>query len=325
MTSRQLGPDASRTVDSLCRVADFALYSSKTSGRGRLTQYNQILEGQYFERRTLVESLPGAIARGELDLYLQPKVFLPGREVYGFEALVRWVRDSNIVRTEELIRIAEESGRIFELDKYVLDVAAREIAYYNRVNGTGVSVSVNLSALHFNTRRIVGWVDRALEVSGLLPHLLTLEITESAELRDWEQAQFIMGELRALGSRISIDDFGTGYSSLSYLRSAIVDEVKIDRTIIEQIATSDEARFLLDGVLDIAGNLGLGVVVEGVATPEQARILTEMGADRAQGYLFGKPMLLRDAIEALDGTVVRRDEPTGGPLAKAVRKRRDLG
>lgn len=299
VTSVQLGPDVPRTVDALCRVADFALYSSKTSGRGRLTQYNRVLEVQYFERRTVVDSLPRAIGNDELDVYLQPKVMLPGQEVYGFEALVRWVRQDRMIQPQELIRIAEESGLIFELDRYVLDVATREIGIFNRANEGRLAISVNLSALHFNSSRIAVWVEKALLASGLSPELLTLEITETAELRDWEKARRIIGELRNLGVRISIDDFGTGYSSLSYLRSAIVDEVKIDRSIVDQIETSDEARFLLDGILDIAGNLGLGVVVEGVETPAQASILNDMGAERAQGFLFGRPAPLREAMEAL--------------------------
>ena len=298
VTTSQLGPGVPRTVDSICRVADFALYSSKTSGRGRLTRYNEILQRQYFERRALVDNLPSALVKGELDVFLQPKVTLPDQQIYGFEALIRWLRNGEMVQPEELVRVAEESGLIFELDRYVLQRACEEIGNYNSMADAQVSVSVNLSALHFTSRRIFNWVKGALEKSTLNPAMLTLEMTETAELREWEQARAIMVELRSLGAHISIDDFGTGYSSLAYLRSAIADEVKIDRTIVDQIETSDEARFLLDGVLDIAGNLGLSVVVEGVETKEQARILTDMGAQRAQGYYFGRPMPLPHVLRA---------------------------
>ena len=324
VTSNLLGQDFPTTVDSMCRVADFALYSSKTNGRGRFTKYDQVLEEQYFERRAMVDILPQVIAKGELDIFLQPKVRLPGQEIYGFEALVRWRRNGRIVPPEDFIRIAEESGLIFELDKYVLEVAIREIGDYNSQQRASISVSVNLSALHFNSRRILRWVQDALDASALSPDLLTLEITETTELRDWEEARRIMSDLRRIGVKISIDDFGTGYSSLSYLRSAIVDEVKIDRSVVDQIAISNEARFLLDGILDIAGNLGLGVVVEGVETMEQATILYEMGADRAQGYLFGKPVPVRDAINALGGKVQRRNGTRAG-IAASKKRRHNRG
>lgn len=297
--STMLVQDLSPTLDTIFRVADFALYHSKAGGRGRYTQYDRALEIRYLERRAMVDELPEAVASGSLDVYLQPKVRLSDHSIYGFEALVRWRRNGGIVPPDEFIRIAEESGVIYEIDRYVLQAATSIFATYNRNHGTSYSVSVNLSALHFGSLRIVGWVREALDHATLEPGLLTLEITETAEFRDWREAEKIMSDLRRLGVKISIDDFGAGYSSLGYLRSTFVDEVKIDRSIVEQIETSDKARFLLDGVLDIAGNLGLDVVVEGVEDQGQADMLWRMGAKRAQGYLFGKPVAADQALGAL--------------------------
>ena len=299
-TSTLLGQDFEPSVDSICRVADFALYSSKSKGRGRLTQYDQSLERRFRERRQLVEDLPVAIARGELEVYFQPKVNLPSHDVYGFEALVRWPKHARLVSPEEFIKIAEESGQIYDIDRYVLGHATKLIGQFNSDHGTSYSISVNLSAQHFTSDRIVGWVREAQDACSLEPGLLTVEITETEELRDLRRAKKIMSDLRKLGVKISIDDFGKGYSSLGYLRSTVVDELKIDRSIIEQIELSDEARYLLDGVLDIASNLGLSVVVEGVEDREQADTLYNMGATRAQGHLFGMPVPAADALSALN-------------------------
>jgi diguanylate cyclase (GGDEF)-like protein len=298
-TNTQLGQNLVPTVDSLCRVTDFALYAAKSNGRGQLTLYDQSLERRFLERRSMVDALPRAIADNHLDIYLQPKVVLPSRATYGFEALVRWHRDGRTIPPDEFITVAEESGLIFEIDRYVLQTAARIVSEFNRVHETAYSVSVNLSALHFASHRIITWVREALESSGLAPDLLTLEITETAEMRDWRQAQDVISRIRQLGTKIAIDDFGTGYSSLGYLRSTIADEIKIDRSMVQHIETSEKARFLLDGVLDMAHNLELEVVIEGVETAAQAETIHAMGANAAQGYLFGRPLPAEQALNAL--------------------------
>lgn len=295
-TNEQLGAHLAHTVDSLSRVADFALYASKSGGRSRFTVYDQDLEQRFLERRAMIDELPTAIENGHLTIFLQPKVRLPMGQPYGFEALVRWQRGGECVPPDVFITVAEDSGLIVELDRYVLMSAAATVSAFNRDSGTAFSVSVNMSAVHFTNHRVVGWIQEALTRSRLPPPLLTVEITETVELRDWNRAQAVMQSIRALGVRIAIDDFGTGYSSLSYLRTTIADELKIDRSMVEQIETSQKARFLLDGVLEMAQNLDLEVVVEGVETQDQADALEAMGAVRAQGYLYGRPI---PALEAL--------------------------
>ncbi len=303
-TSTRLGQGRPPSLDKFFRVVDFALYYSKSSGRGRFTEYDSALEGRFRERQSMVEELPHAITGGGLDIYLQPKVRIPGGTIYGFEALVRWNRGGQVVSPDEFIKVAEECGLIYDIDRHVMDVATGLLARFNRDHASDLSISVNLSALHFNSRRIVEWVREALATSGLGTGLLTVEITETAELRDWQEAQAVMADLRALGARIAIDDFGVGYSSLAYLRSKVVDEVKIDRSIVEMIETSDEARFLLDGVLSIAGNLGLEVVVEGVESRAQLEALEKMGSTRAQGFYFGEAVPADQALAALSKVTV---------------------
>ncbi len=238
----------------------------------------------------MIEELPNAIRSGALDVYLQPKVTLPDGVVYGFEALVRWNREGVMVPPDRFVSVAEESGLILELDRYVMRRATQVTADINAELGRSYSISVNLSALHFSGRRIVGWVQAALADSRLPPSLLTLEITESVELGDWRGAQATVEELRESGTRVSIDDFGTGYSSIGYLHAISADELKIDRSLVERIETCDKSRFLVDTVLDMAGNLGLDVVVEGIETESQARVIHQLGGNKAQGFLYGRPM-----------------------------------
>ena len=289
------------TPDLLTRVTDFALYASKTDGRGRYTIYDQALEARFRERRAMLEELPLAISSGDLRVFLQPKVALPGRSVLGFEALVRWQRGDQLVPPGEFIELAEESGLVVEIDLFMLNTAVKKVADWNRQYGTDFHVAVNLSALHFGAPRIVSQVEEALWNAAFPADHLTLEITESVELRDWSQAVTIIRELRALGVRVAIDDFGTGFSSLAYLRATMADELKIDRTLVIEVETSKKARLLLSSVIDIAHNLGFSVTVEGIESPGQAQIVSDLGAGTGQGFLFGRPEPALDALQKATG------------------------
>lgn len=299
-SSNQLKLEMVGKAESLSRVADFALYAAKSAGRGRYEQYNEGLERQFLERRALVDALPQALKSGELDVYFQPKVTLPTGSVYGFEALVRWQRDGRFVPPELFVSIAEESGQVLELDRFVLRSAAQILARLNRDYGLSLSVSTNLSGLHFNSLGIVNYISNVLETTDIAPHQLTLEITETVELKDWDRAQSVITAIRDTGAKISIDDFGTGYSSIGYLYSISADELKVDRSLIQDIETSDTSRFLVDAVVDMAQNLGLDVIVEGVEKESQAQAIFELGCKRAQGFLYGKPMSEQDVRAYLD-------------------------
>lgn len=285
------------TLDLLSRVADFALYASKSAGRGRYTFYNHELEAKFQERRSMLEDLPRAIENDDLEVHLQPKVTLADKKVYGFEALVRWRRDGILVPPNNFIQIAEESGLVVDIDHYVLKNATKFVADWNAKHGTDFSVSVNLSALNFTSLRIIEWVQDALWTSLLHPDRLVLEITETMEMRDWKHAKSIIAGLRKLGCKIAIDDFGTGYSSLAYLRTTAADELKIDRSLVMELETSKRARLLMSSVLDIARNLNFEVTVEGIETEAQADIVRKMGAENGQGYLYSRPQLPEVALQ----------------------------
>lgn len=286
------------TYDGLLRMADFALYAAKTAGRGRIAVFDAELEARFNGRRALMAELPRAIGKGEVSVYLQPKLLIATGEIYGFEALARWPYDDRILTPNDFIELAETSGAIIDLDLYMLVESARLIADWNRQTGTELSVSVNLSAAHFKQRSVVEDIAHALTVSGLRADLLTIEITETVQILNWEQVRGALTQIRRLGCKIAIDDFGSGYSSLAYLRAIQADELKIDRSLVSEIESSEEARFILDSVVDLAHSLRMEVVVEGVESERQLRSLKALGCRRAQGFLIGRPSPASEALAA---------------------------
>ncbi|MEL6958178.1 MAG: EAL domain-containing protein [Pseudomonadota bacterium] len=296
--SSQLQIEEVTTGEGLSRVTDFALYASKRNGRNRVTVYDHALEAQFRERRAMLDELPEAILSGKIEAYLQPKVYLEDGSTFGFEALARWPRDGRVVSPVEFISLAEESGQVVDIDRHILRRATQVIQDWNELHGTDFSVSVNLSAINLGSRRIVEWVEQALWASELPPRNLTLEITETTELREWGPASEIIRDLRNLGCKIAIDDFGSGYSSLAYLLSMQADELKIDKSLMDKVETSQEARMLLASVTEIARNLDLNVTAEGIETQQQNLIARQIGVAQGQGYLFGKPLPPADALGA---------------------------
>lgn len=295
-TSSLVSDRMALNVDTLCRVADFALYAAKTGGRNKFTLYDHDLEDKFLARRAMVEELPRAIEKNQLEVYLQPKVALSDRAIYGFEALVRWRRNDRIVPPDEFIVVAEETGLVVDIDTHVLNVATGLISNWNRIHQTDFSISVNLSTLHFNSPRIVERVQDALWQSMLPPDQLILEITETKELRDWEKAGAVLDSLSNVGCKISLDDFGTGYSSLAYLRTKQAHELKIDKSLVDEIESSEDACQLLASVFEISQKFDLDVVVEGIETEDQARIVEQLGILKGQGYLFGYPLPADEAL-----------------------------
>ncbi len=284
------------TFEHLLKKADFALYAAKAAGRGRVTVFDADLEAEFNGRRALVSELPFAIERGEIEVFLQPKILIGSGLTYGFEALARWNRDGQRLAPSEFVELAESSGAVIELDLHVLRASTRLIADWNARCGMQLSISANLSAAHFRTGSIVDEVADALRVSGLPPVLLTLEITETIQILNWEQVHVALAKIRGIGCRIAIDDFGSGYSSLAYLRAIEADELKIDRSLVSEIEQSDEALFILDSVVDLAHSLRMEVVVEGVETESQLRSVEALGCRKAQGFLISQPLPADEAL-----------------------------
>ena len=302
----------SADTDELLRHADLALYAAKAAGKRQWRRYQPVLSAGLIKRRELQAALEEAVASSAFTLAYQPIVALTTGELAGFEALVRWPHPQwGMMRPDQFIALAEETGQIVPLGSWVLSRAVADIARWRRdprpvppardaaparrgSDGTtppaGLSVSVNVSARQFSAPGFVGGVRRTLYSSGLEPHALLLELTESVLLRKDERMHSVLMELKDLGVRLAIDDFGTGYSSLSYLRELPIDVVKMDKSFVDGIAISAQRLALAEGIVQIARTLQLEVIAEGIESELQRDLLTSMGCQFGQGYLLAMPM-----------------------------------
>jgi diguanylate cyclase (GGDEF)-like protein len=238
----------------------------------------------------LLRDLRTALARGQLELYYQPKIHAPSGEITGAEALLRWHHPTRgMVSPVVFIPLAERYGLINSLGRWVIDEACRQARAW-RDQGLRMRVAINLSVHQLRQADLADRIAAALQEHQINPDLLTCELTESSAMDDIDVTMRVLGQLDKVGVHISIDDFGTGHSSLSYLRKLPADELKIDRSFVLDLETSEDARKVAVAVINLAKSLDLKVVAEGVETEAQNRILREFGCDQLQGYLFAKPM-----------------------------------
>jgi diguanylate cyclase (GGDEF)-like protein len=272
----------------LLRDADAAMYRAKEAGKARTSVFDAPMRDAAVERLELETALRGAISRDELRLVFQPVVALPSGRVDGCEALLRWDHATlGRITPDRFIGIAEQTGLIVPIGAWVVREACRVAATWP----DDISVSVNVSPRQLGTTDLPDIVHVALIMSGLAPERLCLEITETALINDAETIGGTLAALKALGVRLAIDDFGVGHASLMHLRRLLpVDTLKIDKSFVDGIASDAEDSAIVAGVVQLAHSLGLVAVAEGVEHPEQAEILTRMGCQAAQGYLFARPL-----------------------------------
>jgi len=277
----------------LLRAATLAVAQAREVGRGAAC-YDPARHQESDRRRTMAEALRGAIERDELWLAWQPQYTLADQRIVGVEALLRWDSPTlGSVPPATFIPVAETSDVIVPLGRWVLEQACRQArAWEAAVPGSAdMDVHVNLSPRQFADPTIVGQVTDVLAATGLAPHRLCLEITETAVMDDVDAAVEALARLRAVGVKVAIDDFGVGYSSLSYLRRLPVDVLKLDRAFVERLDDGDAAdAAIVVAVVNLARSLGLTVVAEGVETAAQRRELRALGCTMAQGYLFARPV-----------------------------------
>jgi diguanylate cyclase (GGDEF)-like protein len=275
--------------DDLIRDADTAMYAAKELGRGRLRRFDAGLREQVTNRLSLENDLRLALDHGELTLAYQPVVNLETGETVGLEALLRWNHPAlGSIPPAVFIPIAEETGLIGPIGNFVLHQACQQAAAF-RSAGLDLIVSINISGRQLADPALLGQVTAALATAGIDPHLICLELTESVLMSDPARTASTLRALKVLGLSISIDDFGTGYSSLAYLNQFPADELKIDRSFIDDITGTGETRTLVAAMIAMGIALGLDVVAEGVETEAQAEALRDLNCERAQGYLFARP------------------------------------
>lgn len=286
-----LYPDDAGGAEALLHRAHLAMDSVKRCKRDAYRRYSSVMGSRLRETLELEAALHHAAERGELRLYYQPKVSIETGTVVGVEALVRWMHPRlGIVPPSRFIPIAEESGFIVRLGEWILAEACRQARMWQRDGMDSLRISVNISARQLLHGLVVRQVSDVLRTTGLEGSRLDLEITETAVMRNPEAAADTLRALKAMGVSISLDDFGTGYASLGYLKRFPIDEVKIDRSFVSEIATNSNDADIVAGVTGLVHRLGLKVVAEGVERQEQLTVLRSLECDVVQGYFFSEPV-----------------------------------
>lgn len=315
-----LAPRHGTDAETLAQHADVAMYTAKRGGGG-IAMYSPEHDQSSVRRLALLGELRRAIDNGELILHYQPVIDLRTGEVRSAEALVRWQHpEFGMMPPGEFIELAEVSGTIHALTRWVVERAVRQTRSWIE-SGLDLSVAVNLSVRNLYDPDLVSWLADLLADVGLDASRLQMEITESELMDDPLLAMEVLGRIKGLGSTTSIDDFGTGYSSLAYLKNLPIDQLKIDRSFVGNMARDDSDLTIVRSTIDLSHNLGLTVVAEGVEDPTALQMLAELGCDRAQGYFVSRPVAageleqwLRDgaARAQLRELLATGDLPSGG-------------
>ena len=284
-------PDDGGDVETLMRHADAAMYHAKASGRNNyqfFTQTMNLAAARHFE---LENSLRGALAQDQFELHFQPIMDIATRRLHTMEVLLRWRRaDGELVLPDHFIPIIEENGLIVPIGEWVMRRACQQSMAWMAQGLEPVPLAVNLSPRQFMHRGLIESIRRILDETGIDPSLIEFEITETALMQHGEQTLDILGQINAMGIRLSIDDFGTGYSSLAYLKRFPVKKIKIDRAFIKDLEQSAEDQAIVAAIIALSDSLQLLVVAEGVETEGQFALLQRNGCQYAQGYLFLQPV-----------------------------------
>lgn len=295
-----LYPEDGASVTELMRMADSAMYSAKDSGKNTIHFYTREMGRRLHERHDLGNHLRRALELDQLHLLYQPQIAVDGESLLGVEALLRWRHpEKGDIPPGQFIPIAEESGLIRDIGRWVLEHACRQLAQWNAAGYGDLRMAVNLSCVQVGQPELVDIVATIIDETGITPQRLELEITEGSLLRDPEQAAETLKGLKQLGVSIALDDFGTGYSSLSHLKRFPIDRIKIDQSFVRDINDDPEDAAIARAVIGLGKNLRKTVIAEGVESGIQRDILLAMGCDELQGYFFGRPMQPEQIVELL--------------------------
>ena len=284
-------------AEQLMKCSDLALYQAKARGRGGYEFFRSEMEEQASSRHLIEMELRGALEAGEFHLVYQPQIRLDNGQLTGFEALLRWDNPRRgPISPADFIPVAEETGLIVPIGEWVLRTACAAAAQWPSY----VTVAVNLSPVQFRSRGLAAMVTSALAATGLAPHRLELEVTESALLQDDAATIAILHQFRVLGIRVSMDDFGVGYSSLSYLRKFPFDKIKIDRSFVGTLGETVGSEAIVRTVANLGINLGMTTTAEGIETAEQLEVIRRAGCTEGQGYYFSRPCAAAEVFRTID-------------------------
>jgi diguanylate cyclase (GGDEF)-like protein/PAS domain S-box-containing protein len=308
--------DATDAQDSL-RDAEIAMYRAKQRGKARCEVFDTAMHSEARKRLQLETDMRKALDAGDFKVFYQPIVSLHSGQIVGFEALSRWPKPEGMVMPNDFIPVANETGMILTINRELLVVACQQLRRWQKLypSDPPLSLSVNVSPKQFVQPGLAAQIGELIEKGGVDPHCINLEITETIAMADAEKSGMVLSDLKALGVRLDIDDFGTGYSSLSRLQRFPVDTLKIDRNFVSRMDSDRDTNEIVRIIITLAHNLGLKVVAEGVENQTQVAMLRELGCEKAQGYLFSKPV---DHVEIEKLLSNNRATNTSGTLAKAA-------
>jgi diguanylate cyclase (GGDEF)-like protein/PAS domain S-box-containing protein len=294
-------PDDGADAETLIKNADTAMYQAKEDGRNGIRFFRPEMNVRAVERQLIEQSLRLAVEREEFVLHYQPKIDMATDEVTGAEALIRWSHPTRgVISPAQFIPIAEQSGLILPIGRWVLREACRQMRAWLDAGLKLSSVAVNVSAVELREDDFVDYVLSVLDETGLDPRLLELELTETVLMKDIDVTATVLQELREHGMRVSVDDFGTGYSSLSYLHRFPIDSLKIDRSFVSEIRVEAGGSAIVAAIISMARSLRLRVVAEGVETAAQLAFLQALACDEAQGFYFSRPVAPDEFVEYVE-------------------------
>jgi diguanylate cyclase (GGDEF)-like protein len=291
------------SAEEMIRDADVAMYKAKSAGKNRFQIFHPSMGAAVLERHGLKEELRLAIERQQLTLYFQPIVTLATGQLVAEEALVRWEHPRRgLVAPNDFLPLAEETGLILSVGQYVLEQACHQARAWEMEHQRGarhgheVAVHVNLSALELRDRLLADRVRETLAHTGVDPRMLVFEVTETLLLEDESHVSATIADIRELGVRFALDDFGTGYSSLSYLHTLPLDMLKIAKPFVDGLSRGGREASFVRMIIELARTLGVGVVAEGIETPDQVNALISLGCNLGQGFHLGRPRPVRDEL-----------------------------
>ncbi|MCJ8298995.1 MAG: EAL domain-containing protein, partial [Pseudomonadales bacterium] len=283
-------PEHGNSFDALLKNADAALNHAKTQGRNNYQFFTFDMHERASERLSIERGLRLALSKQQFEIYYQAQYELGTDKLCGCEALLRWhTPELGMIPPDKFIPIAEETGLILPIGQWVLDQACRQATAWREQGLEPIPIAVNVSSYQF-TKNIVSSIQGSLAKANLEPKWLVVEITESALMHDPDFTESALQQLRDFGIKIALDDFGTGYSSLAYLKRFPLDKLKIDRTFITGLPQEQDDLVITRSIIDVARNLNMTTIAEGVETIEQQKLLTELGCQQMQGFLKAKPV-----------------------------------
>ncbi|HED36353.1 MAG TPA: GGDEF domain-containing response regulator [Gammaproteobacteria bacterium] len=286
-----LFPQDGESFGALLKNADIAMYKAKEQGRHTFQFYAAEMSQKAMQRLELENQIRAALTEEQFVVYYQPKVNLENGQYSGVEALVRWQHPQRgIIAPIEFIALAEETGLIIQLDKWVIRTACKQFEKWREAGAVLESLSVNVSARHFKEGGLSVFCKEVLQSTQLPPGKLEIELTESALMDNYEGAKSVLNEIHAMGISIALDDFGTGYASMSYLKEFPFDTVKLDRSFVKDIPADDESTAIVKAMIQLSAALKLSTVGEGIENEQQRDCLRENGCVYGQGYLWAKPV-----------------------------------